>query len=72
MSSKETVVKTSSSGLGLGSILGVVFIVLKLTGNIDWDWAWVLSPFWIPIALSVAVIVVVLLISVLIAVITRK
>lgn len=25
----------------------VVFIVLKLTGNIGWSWWWVLSPIWI-------------------------
>lgn len=24
-----------------------VFVVLKLTGLIDWSWWWVLSPFWI-------------------------
>ena len=28
-------------------ILLIVFIVLKLTSNIDWSWIWVLSPFWI-------------------------
>ena len=33
---------------GLATILGVVFIVLKLTDNIDWSWWWVLAPFWIP------------------------
>lgn len=27
-------------------VLGIVFIVLKLTGYIDWSWWWVLSPFW--------------------------
>ena len=26
--------------------LTIVFIVLKLTDVIDWDWIWVLSPFW--------------------------
>ena len=31
------------------SILTVVFIVLKLTGNIDWSWFWVCSPMWAPI-----------------------
>lgn len=29
----------------------VIFLVLKLTGLIDWSWVWVLSPAWI--ALSV-------------------
>jgi hypothetical protein len=26
----------------------IVFIVLKLTGNVPWSWVWVLAPFWIP------------------------
>jgi phosphoglycerol transferase MdoB-like AlkP superfamily enzyme len=38
-------------GIGIGTILGVVFIVLKLTDVIDWSWWWVLSPFWIPAVL---------------------
>jgi len=44
----------SSSSRGKGTpavLLGIVFIVLKLTHNIDWSWWWVLSPFWIPIAI---------------------
>ena len=28
-------------------LLATAFIVLKLTGHIDWSWWWVLSPFWI-------------------------
>lgn len=35
---------------GLGVLLGVLFIALKLTGYISWSWLWVLSPFWIPVA----------------------
>jgi membrane protein YdbS with pleckstrin-like domain len=31
----------------LGTVLLVVFVVLKLTGNVDWSWWWVLSPLWI-------------------------
>ena len=27
----------------------IVFIVLKLTNNIDWSWWWVMSPLWLPI-----------------------
>lgn len=33
--------------IGLPGVLGVVFLVLKLTHYIDWSWVWVLSPFWI-------------------------
>lgn len=42
-----------SGGLGLFSVLGIVFVVLKLAGVIDWSWIWVLCPFWIGIALSI-------------------
>lgn len=31
-------------------MLTIVFIILKLTGNIDWSWIWVLSPAWIYVA----------------------
>lgn len=36
-----------SARIGLPSLLGIVFIVLKLLGVITWSWIWVLSPFWI-------------------------
>jgi len=38
----------------LAGVLGVVFIVLKLTGVIAWSWLWVLAPFWIPLAIAAA------------------
>lgn len=34
------------SGLSFFSILGLIFIVLKLTGVINWSWWWVLAPLW--------------------------
>ena len=39
----------SSSGLGIGTILFLIFMVLKLTNYIDWSWWWVTAPLWIPI-----------------------
>jgi len=45
----------SKGGIGLPTILFIVFVTLKLTGNIDWSWWWVASPIWIPIA-AIAVI----------------
>lgn len=38
------------------SLLGIVFIVLKLTGHITWSWLWVLSPFWIPLVILLIVL----------------
>lgn len=34
------------------SLLGVLFVGLKLTGHISWPWVWVLAPFWIPVSIS--------------------
>lgn len=32
-------------GYSILTIIGIIFIILKLTGAIDWHWVWVLSPF---------------------------
>jgi hypothetical protein len=45
----------TSSGIGIGMILFLIFMTLKLTGDIDWSWWWVTSPLWIPLALGVIV-----------------
>jgi hypothetical protein len=41
----------NNGGMGVSTVLGLIFIVLKLVGVIDWSWIWVLSPFWIGFAL---------------------
>ena len=28
------------------ALLTLVFVVLKITGNINWSWWWVFSPLW--------------------------
>jgi len=42
---------SGSSGIGFFGLLGIVFITLRLTGHIDWDWYLVLAPIWGPFAL---------------------
>lgn len=42
--SKES---NNSGGFPVGTVLTIVFIVLKLCHVIDWSWIWVLSPTWI-------------------------
>ena len=44
-------VKVGGSGIGLGTLLTVAFVVLKLCGVISWSWWWVFAPIWIPITL---------------------
>jgi hypothetical protein len=55
----------TSNGIGFGTVLFLVFLVLKLTGNIDWSWWWVTSPLWIPLTLGVIVLCVIGLIAVM-------
>jgi len=37
---------STSGGIGVVGLLGIVFVVLKLTGFINWSWWWVTAPFW--------------------------
>ena len=37
---------SSSGGIGVMGLLGIVFVVLKLTGYINWSWWYVTMPFW--------------------------
>lgn len=54
-----------SGGVSLSTILGVIFIVLKLTGVISWSWVWVLAPFWIPLALIVLILAIIIIVTII-------
>jgi len=54
---------SAGGGIGFCGLLTVVFITLRLTGVIDWSWAWVLAPIWIPVALVLLVVLVWVLLS---------
>ena len=56
--------QASSGGIGFCGLLTIVFIVLKLTDNIDWSWWWVLSPLWMPLAFALAILGIALIIAV--------
>lgn len=40
--------QSAGGGVGFVTLLGLLFIGLKLAGVIDWSWWWVLLPLWIP------------------------
>lgn len=50
--------QVASNGLGLGTVLFIVFLILKLTNVIDWSWWWVTAPLWIPIGLAIMIFIV--------------
>ncbi|RLA01452.1 MAG: hypothetical protein DRQ42_03165 [Gammaproteobacteria bacterium] len=39
---------TTTGGVSIFGLLGVAFIVLKLTNVINWSWWWVTVPLWGP------------------------
>jgi hypothetical protein len=53
----------TSGGIGFVGLLTIAFIVLKLTGYINWSWWWVWSPVWIAALVFVAIVTVILLIG---------
>jgi hypothetical protein len=48
----------SNSGIGMGGLLFLVFLVLKLCNVIDWSWWWVTCPLWIGALIGVVILVV--------------
>ena len=56
---------SASGGIGLGGILFVVFLVLKLTHVVDWSWWWVTAPLWAPLAVFLAIAAVILAVAAL-------
>ena len=54
--------ENSSSGIGVYGLLGVVFVVLKLTNYIDWSWWYVTLPFWGGIVLGIFILIITFLV----------
>lgn len=50
--------RSNTGGLSFLSALQIAFIVLKLTGFIEWPWLWVLSPIWLPVVMFGVLVVV--------------
>jgi len=56
----------SSQGLGLGTILFLIFLTLKLGGwgvVATWSWWWVTSPLWIPLVAIFVILAIVGLVT---------
>lgn len=49
---------SKSNGIGLTSVLTLIFIVLKCVGVINWSWWWVFSPSLIAFGLWVVALIV--------------
>jgi hypothetical protein len=60
--------KTKSTSIGIGTIIFLIFLVMKLAkiGDVaNWSWWWVTAPLWIPIVFSLLILLTILLIAVI-------
>lgn len=56
---------TVRSGINFFEVLGIVFIILRLCGVIDWPWVWVLAPIWVPIGLWLLAVLIAFILAML-------
>ena len=63
MSDNKVTVRTTS----LGTLVFLVFLVLKLLGKIDWSWWWVTSPLWIPWVIILGAVLLIAVINALVS-----
>jgi hypothetical protein len=63
MSEKRIVI---SSGITFHMLLFLVFLVLKLTNVITWNWLWVTAPLWVPYAIVISILLIIVIIFLLI------
>jgi hypothetical protein len=56
--------------IGMATLLGVLFVGLKLCHVIAWPWVWVLAPFWLGAAVVVILLLIFLVIGLLAAAFT--
>jgi hypothetical protein len=54
----------SNGNIGFVGLLTIAFIVLKLTGVINWSWWWVLAPLWISAALFIGILAIIIAVAV--------
>ena len=50
-------------GIGFCGLLNIVFIVMKLTHLIDWNWLWVFAPLWMYVGLEAVIVLLFLVIN---------
>ena len=63
--SKSTTKSAGGAGVGFCEVLGIVFIVLKLVGVIDWSWWLVLLPIYAPLALFLLGAIIVVIVAII-------
>jgi len=56
--------KNTTAGFGIGTILFLIFLTLKLGGwgeVAKWSWWWVTAPLWLPLVAVIITLIIILL-----------
>jgi len=56
----------TTGGIGLGTLLFLIFLVMKLAGIgsvANWSWWWVTAPLWIPTVIVIGLTLLIVLIK---------
>lgn len=66
--------KSKTVSFPLFGILGLIFVTLKLAeiGAVaTWSWLWVLSPFWLPLAVVLSIMTVIFIGALIVAAVSK-
>ena len=55
----------NEQGVGIGFILFVVFLVLKLTNVVTWSWWLVTAPLWIPFGIVLVIVIIATVVAII-------
>ena len=55
-------VKVEKKGIGFGTLLQIILIVLKFCNVITWSWGLVLLPLWISLGLGLLLLILTLIV----------
>lgn len=70
--SKETIISTGLSLECVGFIVWLIFLILKCTNNITFDWFWVWFPLWIIPAIDIVIFIIIVLVFLIIGVFVKN
>ena len=60
----ENCMKNEES-VGIGFILFIVFLVLKLTNVVTWSWWLVTAPLWIPFGIVLVIVIIATVVTII-------
>lgn len=53
-------------GIGLLTVIGIVFVILKLCGVVKWSWIWLLYPFVVGVIGTILPLIIVVVVKAMI------